>query len=49
MVDSAEIDAFIQSSPYLSWLASRNSECVYVNPALERLTGRNSDPLSRIH
>jgi PAS domain S-box-containing protein len=47
MVDTAGIDAFVQSSPYPAWLASGKGECVYANPALGRLTGRNSDQINQ--
>jgi formate hydrogenlyase transcriptional activator len=47
MVDTAGIDAFVQSSPYPAWLASGKGECVCANPALARLTGRNSDQINQ--
>src|SRR6202035_926263 len=39
MADITKIDAFVQSSPHPTWLATSRGECLYVNPALERLTG----------
>jgi PAS domain S-box-containing protein len=43
MADITKIDTFIQSSPHPAWLATTQGHCVYANPALERLTGFNSD------
>ena len=48
MTDISRIDAFVQSSPHPTWLATRQGECLYVNPALERLTGLTSDRINRI-
>jgi PAS domain S-box-containing protein len=45
MADITKLDAFIQSSPQPSWLATAQGHCVYANPALERLTGFNSDQI----
>src|SRR5215472_2414397 len=45
MADITKIDSFIQSSPHPAWLATSQGQCVYVNPALERLTGFNSDEI----
>jgi len=45
MADITKLDAFIQSSPQPSWLATTQGHCVYANPALERLTGFNSDQI----
>jgi len=42
MVDIAKVGTFVQNSPYPAWLATGNGDCVYGNPALERLTGLNS-------
>jgi formate hydrogenlyase transcriptional activator len=47
MFDITKIDAFVQSSPHPAWLATSNGECVYANPALERLTGLNSDQINQ--
>jgi PAS domain S-box-containing protein len=47
MVDITKIGAFVQSSPYPAWLATDKGDCVYANPALERLTGFNSDQINR--
>jgi PAS domain S-box-containing protein len=47
MADITKIDTFIQSSPYPAWLATAQGHCVYTNPALERLTGFNSDQISQ--
>ena len=47
MADITKIDTFIQSSPYPSWLATTQGQCVYANPALERLTGFNSDQIAQ--
>jgi len=43
MADITKIGTFIQSSPHPAWLATAQGHCVYVNPALERLTGLNSE------
>jgi len=47
MVDITKIDAFVQSSPHPAWLATCQGECLYVNPALERLTGLKSDQINK--
>jgi PAS domain S-box-containing protein len=47
MADITKIDRFIQSSPHLAWLATTQGPCVYANPALERLTGFNSDQINQ--
>jgi PAS domain S-box-containing protein len=47
MADITKIDTFIQSSPHPSWLATTQGHCVYANPALERLTGFNSDQINQ--
>src|ERR1700730_3405010 len=47
MADITKIDAFIQSSPHPAWLATAQGQCVYANPALERLTGFNSDQVNQ--
>jgi PAS domain S-box-containing protein len=36
-----------QSSPHPAWLATTKGHCVYANPALERLTGFNSDQINQ--
>src|SRR5258707_15719778 len=48
MVDITKIDTFIQSSPHPAWLATSRGECLYVNPALERLTGLKSDQINQV-
>src|SRR5229473_4466737 len=48
MVDTTKIDAFVQSSPHPAWLATSRGECLYVNPALERLTGLKSDQINQV-
>jgi PAS domain S-box-containing protein len=47
MADTSKIDAFILSSPHPAWLATTQGHCVYANPALERLTGFNSDQINQ--
>jgi PAS domain S-box-containing protein len=47
MADITKIDPFIQSSPHPAWLATTQGHCVYANPALERLTGFNSDQINQ--
>src|SRR6201993_3000743 len=47
MAKITKIDAFIQSSPYPAWLVTTQGHCVYANPALERLTGFNSDQIKQ--
>jgi PAS domain S-box-containing protein len=47
MAETRKIDAFIQSSPHPAWLATTQGHCVYANPALERLTGFNSDQINQ--
>jgi PAS domain S-box-containing protein len=47
MADITRIDTFIQSSPHPAWLATTQGHCVYANPALERLTGFNSDQINQ--
>jgi hypothetical protein len=47
MADITKIDTFIQSSPHPAWLATIQGHCVYANPALERLTGFNSDQINQ--
>jgi PAS domain S-box-containing protein len=48
MTDITKIDAFVQSSPHPAWLATSRGECLYVNPALERLTGLKSDQINQV-
>jgi hypothetical protein len=48
MTDFMTIDAFLQSSPHPAWLATSGSECLYINPALERLTGLKSDEINQV-
>ena len=45
MVDITKIDSFVRSSPNPAWLATRTGDCLYANPALERLTGLNPDQI----
>src|SRR5258708_20031252 len=47
MADITKIDDFIQSSPHPAWLATTQGNCVYANPALERLTAFNSDQINQ--
>jgi PAS domain S-box-containing protein len=47
MVDIAKIGAFVESSPCPAWLATSEGHCVYANPALQRLTGLNSDEIKQ--
>jgi PAS domain S-box-containing protein len=48
MTDVTKIDAFVQSSPHPAWLATSRGECLYVNPALERLVGLKSDEINQL-
>ena len=48
MADITKIDAFVQSSPHPAWLATSRGECLYVNPALEHLTGLKSDQINQV-
>ena len=48
MTDITKVDAFVQSSPHPAWLATSRGECLYVNPALERLTGLKSDQINQV-
>ncbi len=50
MVDVTKIDAFVRSSPHPAWLATSRGECLYVNPALERLIGfgLKSDQINQV-
>jgi PAS domain S-box-containing protein len=48
MADIGKIDAFVQSSPHPAWLATSRGECLYVNPALEHLTGLKSDQINQV-
>src|SRR5260370_13468881 len=48
MADITKIDAFVQSSPHPAWLATSRGECLYVNAALERLTGLKSDKINEV-
>ncbi len=47
MFDIKKIDAFLQSSQYPSWLVTSDGNCVYANPALQRLTGLSSEQLNQ--
>jgi PAS domain-containing protein len=46
MADIKRIRRFIQSSPHPAWWASTQGHCGYASPALERLTGFNSDQVN---
>ena len=48
MTDVTKIDDFIQASPHPTWLATSQGECLYINPALERLTGLRSDQINQV-
>ena len=48
MADITKIDAFVQSSPHPAWLATSRGECLYVNPALERLVGLKSHEINQV-
>jgi PAS domain S-box-containing protein len=48
MADITKIDAFVQSSPHPAWLATGRGECLYVNPALEHLTGLKFDQINQV-
>lgn len=43
MVDIAKVGTFVQNLPYPAWFATGDGDCVYGNPALERMTGLNSE------
>jgi PAS domain S-box-containing protein len=47
MIDHAEIEALVHSSPHPAWLAASNGDCEYANAALQHLTGLNSDQLQQ--
>src|ERR1700723_336843 len=48
MADITKIGDFFQSSPHPAWLATSRGECLYVNPALARLTGLQSDQINQV-
>src|ERR1700740_2831995 len=48
MADITRIGDFFESSPHPAWLATSRGECLYVNPALERLTGLKSDQINQV-
>jgi PAS domain S-box-containing protein len=48
MAEVTKIDAFVQSSPHPAWLATSGGECLYFNPALERLIGLKSDETNQV-
>ena len=48
MADITKIDAFVQSSPHPAWLATNRGDCLYVNPALQRLTGLKSGQVNQV-
>jgi PAS domain S-box-containing protein len=47
MVDTTQIDAFFGVSPNPVWLVGISGDCIYGNPALERLTGLDSGQINR--
>src|ERR1700759_4619561 len=47
MVDITKLATFVQGSPLPAWLATSKGDCVYANPALERLTGLDSDQINQ--
>jgi PAS domain S-box-containing protein len=47
MVDIAKIGALVHNAPFPAWLATGKGDCVYANPALERLTGLNSEQINQ--
>jgi PAS domain S-box-containing protein len=47
MAEMVKIDTFLQNSPNPAWLATNEGRCVYANPALERLTGLNSEEIKQ--
>jgi len=47
MVDITKLATFAQSSPLPTWVATSKGDCVYANPALERLTGVDSDQIKQ--
>ena len=49
MADITKIDAFVQSSPHPAWLATGRGECLYVNSALENLTGLKFGQINRVN
>jgi hypothetical protein len=48
MADITRIGDFFESSPHPAWLATSRGECLYVNPALVRLTGLKSDQIIQV-
>jgi PAS domain S-box-containing protein len=48
MAEFTKIDSFVESSPHPAWLATNGGECLYVNPALVRLTGLKSDEVHQV-
>src|SRR3984885_7332198 len=48
MADIAKIGDFFESSPHPAWLATSRGACLYVNPALVRLTGLKFDQISQV-
>jgi PAS domain S-box-containing protein len=49
MADISKIDAFVQSSPHPAWLTTGPGECLYVNLALENLTGIKFDQINHVN
>ena len=47
MVDIAKIGTLIHNAPFPAWLATGKGDCVYANPALERLTGLKSEQINQ--
>src|ERR1700760_431921 len=48
MDDITKIGDFFQSSRHPAWLATSWGECLYVNPALARLTGLKPDEINQV-
>src|ERR1700761_3012056 len=48
MADITKIGDFFENSPHPAWLATSRGECLYVNPALVRLTGLKSDQINQV-
>jgi len=48
MADITKIADFFESSPHPAWLATSRGECLYVNPALVRLTGLESNQINQV-
>jgi PAS domain S-box-containing protein len=48
MIDASKINAWFQGSPNLVWLAGNGCDCLYGNPALQRLTGLDSNQIYQL-